>query len=93
MPDTPNAPSKPFTEMPKSQTQLISDLLDVSRIISNKLMLTISSVSLPSIIETALDAVSPEAEAKSIGFNPQSNQASHRFQAMLSVCSRSFGIC
>ena len=50
----------------KSQTQLISDLLDVSRIISNKLLLNISSVSLPSIIESALDGVSPEAEAKGI---------------------------
>ena len=50
----------------KSQTQLISDLLDVSRIISNKLLLNVSSVSLPSIIESALDGVSPEAEAKRI---------------------------
>jgi PAS domain S-box-containing protein len=49
-----------------SQTQLISDLLDVSRIISNKMLLNVSSVNLPSIIEAALDAVGPEAESKKI---------------------------
>jgi len=48
------------------QTQLISDLLDVSRIISNKLVLTIGNVSLPSVIEMALDGVAPEAESKKI---------------------------
>jgi signal transduction histidine kinase/ActR/RegA family two-component response regulator len=49
-----------------SQTQLISDLLDVSRIISNKLLLTISNVDLPSIVESALDGFRPEAEAKKL---------------------------
>src|SRR5678815_291358 len=49
-----------------SQTQLISDLLDVSRIISNKLQLTISDVDLPSIVERALDAFKPAAETKNI---------------------------
>jgi signal transduction histidine kinase/ActR/RegA family two-component response regulator len=49
-----------------SQTQLISDLLDVSRIISNKLLLNVDQVSLPSIIEGALDAIAPEAQSKGI---------------------------
>jgi signal transduction histidine kinase/CheY-like chemotaxis protein len=49
-----------------SQTQLISDLLDVSRIISNKLLLTVTSVNLPSVIEMTLEAVAPEAESKKI---------------------------
>lgn len=49
-----------------SQTQLISDLLDVSRIISNKMQLTVSNVSLASIIETSLDAIRPEAESRQI---------------------------
>jgi signal transduction histidine kinase/ActR/RegA family two-component response regulator len=49
-----------------SQTQLISDLLDVSRIISNKLLLNIDRVSLPSIIDAAVDAILPEADAKGI---------------------------
>ncbi len=49
-----------------SQNQLIADLLDVSRIISGKLRLDVRTIELPSIIEAALDAVRPAAEAKSI---------------------------
>ena len=50
----------------RAQAQLIEDLLDVSRIISGKLRLDIKPVTLTSIIEEALDAVRPAAEAKSI---------------------------
>ena len=49
-----------------AQTQLISDLLDVSRIISNKLLLTLTNVDLPSVIQLTLEAVAPEAESKEI---------------------------
>jgi signal transduction histidine kinase len=49
-----------------SQVQLISDLLDVSRVISNKLSLTISTVDVALAIEAALDAVRLEAESKKI---------------------------
>jgi len=49
-----------------SQVQLISDLLDVSRVISNKLSLTISAVDVALAIEAALDGVRLEAEAKKI---------------------------
>jgi signal transduction histidine kinase len=49
-----------------SQTQLISDLLDVARIISNKLLLTLTSVDLPSVIQLTLEAVTPEAESKGV---------------------------
>src|SRR5262249_17421699 len=47
-----------------TQTQLIDDLLDVSRIITGKLRLDRRLVELASVIETALDAVRPAAEAK-----------------------------
>ncbi len=50
----------------QSQNQLIADLLDVSRIISGKLRLDVRTISLPSIIEAALDAVRPAAAAKNI---------------------------
>jgi PAS domain S-box-containing protein len=53
-----------------AQTQLISDLLDVSRIISNKLVLSMSSVSLTSLVERALDAFKPESEARNIALQP-----------------------
>lgn len=48
------------------QVQLIDDLLDVSRIISGKLRLTVMPVELPPIIEAAIDAIRPAAEAKRI---------------------------
>jgi signal transduction histidine kinase len=54
----------------KSQAQLIEDLLDVSRIISGKLRLDIRSVDLVSVIEAALDAVRPAADAKGIRLQP-----------------------
>jgi len=49
-----------------SQVQLISDLLDVSRVISNKLSLTISTVNVALAIEAALDGIRLEAESKRI---------------------------
>ena len=50
----------------KSQAQLVSDLLDVSRIISGKLRLDVRQVDLLSIVNAAIDSIRPAAEAKSI---------------------------
>lgn len=50
----------------KSQAQLVSDLLDVSRIISGKLRLDVRQVDLISIVNAALDSIRPAADAKSI---------------------------
>src|ERR1044071_7046217 len=50
----------------QSQNQLISDLLDVSRIISGKLRLDLRTVDLPSVIEAAVEATRPAAEAKGV---------------------------
>ena len=50
----------------ESQLHLIEDLLDVSRIISGKLLLDVRAVHLPPVIEAALDAARPAAEAKGI---------------------------
>jgi signal transduction histidine kinase/DNA-binding response OmpR family regulator len=55
----------------RSQSQLIDDLLDVSRIITGKLMLDFRPVELASIIEASVDTVRPMAEAKSILVQPQ----------------------
>jgi signal transduction histidine kinase/ActR/RegA family two-component response regulator len=49
-----------------AQTQLISDLLDVSRITSDKLLLTVGSVDLASVVDHALEAVERDADAKGI---------------------------
>ena len=50
----------------KSQTQLVADLLDVSRIISGKLRLDVRTVDLIYIINAAIDSIRPAAEAKGI---------------------------
>jgi signal transduction histidine kinase len=49
-----------------AQSQLIEDILDVSRIISGKLRLNLAPLSLRAVIEEALDSVTPAAEAKCI---------------------------
>jgi len=50
----------------RAQTQLIEDLLDMSRIISGKMRLDIQSVDPTSFIEAAIETVRPGAEAKGI---------------------------
>ncbi|BAY99266.1 multi-sensor hybrid histidine kinase [Tolypothrix tenuis PCC 7101] len=50
----------------KLQTQLIDDLLDVSRILRGKLALQISPVNIVTIVESALETVRLAAEAKQI---------------------------
>ncbi|HEX8556776.1 MAG TPA: ATP-binding protein [Pyrinomonadaceae bacterium] len=50
----------------QSQNQLISDLLDVSRIISGKLRLDFRTVEMHSIIESAVEATRPAAAAKGV---------------------------
>lgn len=51
-----------------AQAQLIEDLLDVSRIISGKMHVDALPLELPSVIDSALDAVRPAAHAKAIRF-------------------------
>jgi len=48
------------------QSQLIGDLLDMSRIISGKMRLDVQRVELPVVIEAALESVRPAADAKGI---------------------------
>ncbi|MBD2499461.1 hybrid sensor histidine kinase/response regulator [Anabaena azotica] len=52
-----------------SQVQLIEDILDVSRIIRGQLRLNLCPVNLKNVVEAALEAVRPLAEAKSIKIN------------------------
>ena len=50
----------------RSQVRLIEDLMDISRIITGKLRLDVRPVSLADVIEEAINAVRPTAEAKNI---------------------------
>lgn len=48
------------------QARLISDLLDVSRIVSGRLRLDLRLINLPLVVQAAIDAIRPEAAAKRI---------------------------
>lgn len=48
------------------QTQLIEDLLDVSRIVSGKLRLELSPLRLQAVVEAAIETVLPASQAKGI---------------------------
>ena len=48
------------------QTQLIEDLLDMSRIISGKLTLNVQWTDLASVVNAAIDSIRPAADAKGI---------------------------
>ncbi|HUR98580.1 MAG TPA: ATP-binding protein, partial [Pyrinomonadaceae bacterium] len=50
----------------RAQAQLIDDLLDISRIISGKLRLNVTSVELERLIQAAVETVRPAADAKGI---------------------------
>jgi len=53
----------------RSQSQLIDDLLDVSRIITGKLQIEPRNIDLCAVIDAASDAVRPAIEAKEIHFD------------------------
>jgi PAS domain S-box-containing protein len=50
----------------RAQSQLIDDLLDVSRIVSGKLTMDLSAIDAEEVVASALEAIRPLAEAKSI---------------------------
>lgn len=53
----------------QTQAQLIGDLLDVSGVITGRVRLDVRSVELKHVVEAAIDAVQPAADAKSIQLN------------------------
>jgi CheY-like chemotaxis protein len=53
-----------------AQVQLIDDMLDVSRIVTGKMRLDVRAVDLKAVVEAALDAVRPAAEAKGLRLQP-----------------------
>ncbi|MGH9930363.1 MAG: hybrid sensor histidine kinase/response regulator [Pyrinomonadaceae bacterium] len=55
----------------RSQARLIDDLLDVSRIITGNLQLEVRPLSLAPIVETAIEALRPAADAKRIRIETQ----------------------
>lgn len=53
----------------RTQSRLIDDLLDMSRILAGKLRLEVQEVNLVGIVEAAIETVRPGAEAKSISLD------------------------
>jgi PAS domain S-box-containing protein len=49
-----------------SLTQIVEDILDISRIISGKIRLNVQPVDFPHIVQNAIDAVTPAADAKGV---------------------------
>ena len=49
-----------------SLTQIVEDVLDISRIVSGKIRLSVQPVDFPDIVRSAVDAVTPAADAKGV---------------------------
>ncbi|HEY2945470.1 MAG TPA: ATP-binding protein [Vicinamibacteria bacterium] len=62
----------------KSQSQLIADILDVSRIVTGKLRLDLRPVELAPIVEATVDTMRPTAEAKGVTLETQLEDAAAR---------------
>jgi PAS domain S-box-containing protein len=62
----------------RAQSQIIEDILDVSRIITGKLSINAEPVELVTVIEQAINAVRPAAEAKGIQVETVFDAGAHR---------------
>ncbi|HEX3867322.1 MAG TPA: PAS domain S-box protein [Gemmatimonadaceae bacterium] len=74
-----------------AQAHLVEDILDVSRIASGKLRLTMARVDIATAVRAALDAVRPAAQARRIMLVETSGRSSARFKVTSSGCNRSSG--
>ncbi|NJM60232.1 MAG: PAS domain S-box protein [Oscillatoriales cyanobacterium RU_3_3] len=72
----------------KLQTQLIEDLLDVSRILQGKLALNQAPVSLTNTVESAMETVRLAAEAKAIHIQKSLHCRQEEFWEIQPACSR-----
>jgi PAS domain S-box-containing protein len=64
----------------RAQTQIVNDLLDMSRIMTGKVRLNPRSMSLQKIVSAALDAIRPAAEAKGIRLTTGLDAAADRIR-------------
>ena len=49
-----------------SLTQIVEDVLDISRIVSGKIRLNVQPVEFPDVVQNAIDAITPAADAKGV---------------------------
>jgi signal transduction histidine kinase len=76
-----------------SLTQIVDDVLDVSRIVAGKIRLTVQTVDLPEIVAHAVEGILPAADAKGIRVEASWTRTPRRSPATPSGCSRSSGTC
>ena len=72
----------------RAQAHLIEDLLDISRIMSGRIRLDKQPIDLRRVIEAALDAVRPAAEAKNITIEKDLDTAAGLVSGIQIDCSR-----
>jgi len=77
----------------QAQTQLIEDLLDVSRIVTGKMRLTAQPLDPATVVGQAVDAIRPTAAAKQISLQAVLDPRVGPSSAIPTVCSRSSGTC
>ena len=76
-----------------SQSQLIEDLLDISRIISGKLRLDLRSVDVPEVVQEAVRAVQRVRKTAACASRACSTRARVPSRAIPTACGRSCGTC
>lgn len=59
----------------RAQTQLVEDLLDVSRIITGKMILKLQPVEISSVIRACIESIGPAAESKNLKLNVEAEQS------------------
>ena len=76
-----------------SLTQIVEDVLDVSRIVSGKIRLDVQPVELPLVVHNAVATVQPAADAKSVRIQTIVDSRVGPVSGDPIVRSRSSGIC
>jgi PAS domain S-box-containing protein len=77
----------------QAQAQLIDDVLDVSRMITGKLRLTVEPVAMESVLRAALTAFVPAAEAKELRLRMDFQPGLPSLGGVRHGCIRCSGIC
>ena len=77
----------------KAQTQLIEDLIDLSRVVTGKLRIEARPIDLLDVVKGAIDVVRPVADAKGITFDVDAELTSYLTLGAKIACGRPSGTC
>jgi PAS domain S-box-containing protein len=77
----------------KAQSQIVNDLVDMSRMFTGKMRLDPQHTPLMPLLQAAVDAVRPSAKVKNIKIEFNDRAGGPRCSAIPRGCSRSSGIC